>query len=45
MAVNGTPLTSGVDGVMEEALRAALALPHRVDFKGWAEIPGRNEFR
>ncbi len=37
--------TSGVSAVMAEALRAAEQLPHRSDFQGWHEVPGRNEFR
>ena len=43
-AVNGTE-TAGVDGVMDEALRAARTLPHRADFAGWQAIGGRNEYR
>jgi len=35
----------GVDAVMAEALAAAQSLPHRADFQGWYETPGRNEFR
>ena len=42
--VNGTEV-AGVDGVMAEALRAALTLPHRSDFRGWAGVVGRNEHR
>ena len=33
--VNGTS-ARGIDGVMDEALRAAGTLPHRADFAGWA---------
>jgi ribonucleoside-diphosphate reductase alpha chain len=36
---------SGVQGIMNAALRAALLLPHRVDFAGWHPIPGRHEYR
>ena len=43
-AVNGVECT-GVDGVMAAALRAAMTLPHRSDFKGWSGVTGRNEFR
>jgi ribonucleoside-diphosphate reductase alpha chain len=35
----------GTQGIMEEALRAALTLPHRSDFAGWVEVKGRNERR
>ncbi len=35
----------GTRSVMDEALRAALSLPHRSDFVGWMEIKGRNEHR
>ncbi len=35
----------GVQGVMNEALRAARTLPHRADFKGWTVVAGRGEFR
>jgi ribonucleoside-diphosphate reductase alpha chain len=37
-----------IDGsvsVMNMALNYAKALPHRIDFTGWTEIKGRNEFR
>jgi len=43
-AVNQTGGT-GADGVMAEALRAAVTLLHRSDFKGWCEVAGRNELR
>jgi ribonucleoside-diphosphate reductase alpha chain len=36
---------TGVDGVMAEALRAAMTLPQRWDSKGWCEVAGRNEHR
>ncbi|MBT8421245.1 MAG: ribonucleoside-diphosphate reductase, partial [Gammaproteobacteria bacterium] len=38
-------LPNGVLAVMAEALSAASGLPHRSDFTGWQEIPGRNEYR
>jgi ribonucleoside-diphosphate reductase alpha chain len=36
---------AGVDAVMSAALEAAMSLPHRSDFRGWAAVPGRNEYR
>ncbi len=44
-AVNGGDARSGVRGVMDRAERAAASLPHRSDFKGWMEVPGRGEYR
>jgi ribonucleoside-diphosphate reductase alpha chain len=44
-AVNGGQGTAGVDGVMAAALAAANQLPHRTDFGGWREGPGRGEWR
>ncbi len=41
---NGT-LSTGALAVMKEALTAARSLPHRSDFNGWMEVPGRNEYR
>ncbi len=38
-------LSCGQAAVMKNALKCARNLPHRSDFKGWMEIPGRNEFR
>ncbi|MCK4706847.1 MAG: ribonucleoside-diphosphate reductase, partial [Gammaproteobacteria bacterium] len=38
-------LSTGVQAVMAEALRAAESLPHRSDFSGWSEVAGRNEHR
>ncbi len=35
----------GPQSVMDEALRAARTLPHRVDFMGWVDVEGRNEHR
>jgi len=43
-AVNAEAV-SGADGVMAAALEAARRLPHRSDFQGWMEVPGRNEHR
>ncbi|MEX2648432.1 MAG: LAGLIDADG family homing endonuclease, partial [Alphaproteobacteria bacterium] len=42
---NGDETADGVDGVMAAALEAALSLPHRADFTGWVEVPGRGEHR
>ena len=42
---NGDDAPAGVEGVMHAALEAAHTLPHRVDFTGWIEIAGRNEWR
>ena len=36
---------SGVTALMAEALRCAQTLPHRADFAGWSEVPGRGEWR
>jgi len=35
----------GVFAVMDEALRAARAMPHRADFAGWHQVAGRGEYR
>ena len=35
----------GVHAVMAAAEQAARTLPHRSDFSGWHEVPGRNEYR
>jgi ribonucleoside-diphosphate reductase alpha chain len=43
--VNGTDERPGVRGVMEHVLEAAQSLPHRSDFAGWMEVPGRGEYR
>jgi ribonucleoside-diphosphate reductase alpha chain len=43
--VNGTCERPGVDSVMQAALEAAIQLPHRADFRGWIEVPGRGEHR
>lgn len=47
LEVNGVQnyICNGVQSVMDEALRATKTLPHRVDFNGWVEVTGRNEFR
>ncbi len=44
LAANGSP-TFGIDSVMAEAEAAARTLPHRSDFRGWIEVPGRGEYR
>ncbi len=44
-AVNGTPVSTGVDGVMARALAACESLRTRADFTGWREVTGRNEYR
>ena len=38
-------LPTGVQGIMDAALRAAMLLPHRADFAGWHPIAGRREYR
>jgi ribonucleoside-diphosphate reductase alpha chain len=43
--VNGQDERPGVRGVMQETMRAAQMLPHRVDFIGWVEVPERGEWR
>ncbi|HEX6441155.1 MAG TPA: LAGLIDADG family homing endonuclease, partial [Stellaceae bacterium] len=42
---NGDLERPGVSGVMAAALSAAGQLPHRSDFIGWIEVPGRGEMR
>jgi ribonucleoside-diphosphate reductase alpha chain len=42
---NGGYERIGVEGVMEHVLSAAHQLPHRADFAGWMEVPGRGELR
>jgi ribonucleoside-diphosphate reductase alpha chain len=44
-ANGGSGIASGVGGVMARALEAARTLPHRSDFTGWIEVPGRGEHR
>lgn len=45
--VNGADahIPEGAQALMQEALRAARTLPHRADFSGWVEVPGRGEYR
>jgi ribonucleoside-diphosphate reductase alpha chain len=43
--VNGDDEQAGVRGVMDRALQAAQTLPHRADFTGWIDVPGRGEQR
>ncbi|MGA7675986.1 MAG: LAGLIDADG family homing endonuclease [Rhizomicrobium sp.] len=43
--VNGEDERPGVRGIMDRALAAAQTLPHRADFSGWIEVPGRGEHR
>ena len=38
-------LNSGANAVMDKVMIAATEFNTRSDFKGWSEIPGRNEFR
>ncbi|HVJ52981.1 MAG TPA: LAGLIDADG family homing endonuclease [Aliidongia sp.] len=44
-ACNGGATMPLADGMMAAALAAAETLPHRSDFVGWMEIPGRGEWR
>ncbi|HXW21640.1 MAG TPA: LAGLIDADG family homing endonuclease, partial [Rhodomicrobium sp.] len=39
------PHADGARGIMEFALANAVTLKHRSDFRGWAEVKGRNEHR
>jgi ribonucleoside-diphosphate reductase alpha chain len=43
--VNGDNERPGVHGVMAAVMDAAQMLPHRSDFEGWVEVPGRGEWR
>ena len=45
IAANGGYERPGVAAVMDRALCAARTLPHRSDFRGWMEVPGRGEYR
>ena len=45
IAVGGGYERPGAAAVMDAALDAARALPHRVDFTGWMAVPGRGEYR
>jgi ribonucleoside-diphosphate reductase alpha chain len=42
---NGQVERPGVLSVMQEAVAAARSLPHRADFRGWIDVPGRGEAR
>jgi ribonucleoside-diphosphate reductase alpha chain len=42
---NGADERPGVQGVMAGAADAARHLPHRSDFRGWAAVAGRGEWR
>jgi ribonucleoside-diphosphate reductase alpha chain len=42
---NGADERPGVQGVMTAVMGAVRHFRHRADFKGWAEIPGRGEWR
>ena len=43
--VNGSSTHPGAYGLMAAAEAAARSLPHRSDFQGWMEVPGRGEYR
>jgi ribonucleoside-diphosphate reductase alpha chain len=45
IAANGDSERPGVHGVMAAAEAAVRAMPHRSDFAGWVEVPGRGEWR
>jgi ribonucleoside-diphosphate reductase alpha chain len=45
VANGGSQTITGVDGVMAEALQAALTQSYRSDFCGWHAVNGRNEYR
>ena len=45
LTANGGYERPGVVGVMERAREAAGRLPHRGDFTGWVEVPGRGAYR
>ena len=45
LVVNGGRVRPGVEAVMARAEEAARRLPHRADFAGWVEVPGRGECR
>ncbi len=45
LVANGGRLRPGVAAVMARAEAAARSLPHRADFAGWVEAPGRGEWR
>jgi ribonucleoside-diphosphate reductase alpha chain len=43
--VNGALERPGAEGIMRRAEAAARTLPHRSDFAGWIDVPGRGERR
>ncbi len=45
LVVNGNVCPVGGYGIINEATRCAMTLEHRSDFKGFYEVPGRNEYR
>ncbi|MBE9555760.1 MAG: ribonucleoside reductase, partial [Proteobacteria bacterium] len=45
MTACGTWERPGVTAMMERVQTAALRFPHRSDFAGWMEVPGRGEYR
>ncbi len=45
LVVNGERHNPGVQAVMAHIEAAAKTLPHRADFAGWIEVPGRGECR
>jgi len=45
LVANGDRDRPGVLAVMVRAEAAARGLPHRADFAGWIEVPGRGEYR
>jgi ribonucleoside-diphosphate reductase alpha chain len=42
---NGDTHPAAANGIMKMAEAAARQLPHRRDFSGWMEVPGRGEYR
>jgi hypothetical protein len=45
LVANGGAARPGIQAVMARAEAAARRLPHRSDFAGWIEVPGRGEYR
>ncbi len=45
MVANGGMERPGVVAIMAAAEEAARTLPHRADFQGWIDVPGRGEMR
>jgi len=43
--LSARPKNPDCDGIMLQALKSAMKIPHRSDFKGWQKVSGRNEFR